>query len=66
MANNLEIEEDYTYTEWLTGIMVNVDLLINLEVMKSSHSNHQEQPREIISKLKRIVTKYEGQIPDDI
>ena len=59
-------DDEYTYLEWVTGIRMSVNTYCDLEVMRISHDEGDEKPRELIQKIKRMIKKYESQIPDDI
>ena len=62
------IEDDdlYTYIEWLAVMEHSINNIIDLEIMKASHPEHEEKPREIIQYIKEIVSKFEKQIPDNM
>ncbi|GEA35099.1 hypothetical protein [Enterocloster clostridioformis] len=59
-------KEEYTYLEWLTSIRFAVNTYIDHEIMRISHDDSDEQPKEIIGKIKSAIDKAESQIPDDM
>ena len=59
-------KDDYTYLEWVTGIRSTVNIFCDLEIMRISHDDSDERPRELIDKLRRHLEQYEKQIPDEM
>ena len=69
-------KEEYTYLEWLTSIRFAVNTFIDHEIMRISHDFHEimrishddsdEQPREIMDRIKSAIARAESQIPDDM
>lgn len=56
-------KDEYTYLEWVTGIMMSVDQLCQAEIMRYSHDDT-ELPRELIEKIEKAVAKFKSQIPE--
>lgn len=59
-------KDEYTYLEWVTGIMMCVDMYCEREIIRISHDDQDERPRALIRKLKMVIDKYENQIPDEV
>lgn len=59
-------KEEYTYLEWLTSIRFAVNTFIDHEIMRISHDDSDEQPREIMDRIKSAIARAESQIPDDM
>lgn len=59
-------KEEYTYLEWLTSIRFAVNTYIDHEIMRISHDDSDEQPREIMDRIKSAIDRAESQIPDDM
>lgn len=57
-------EDEYTYLEWVTAIRSSVSIVCDLEIMRISHNEEDERPRELINKIKRFIDNFEKQIPD--
>lgn len=57
-------EDEYTYLEWVTAIRSSVSIVCDLEIMRISHNEEDERPRELINKIKRFIDDFEKQIPD--
>lgn len=57
-------EDEYTYLEWVTAIRSSVSIVCDLEIMRISHNEEDERPRELINKIKRFIANFEKQIPD--
>ena len=57
-------EDEYTYLEWVTAIRSSVSIVCDLEIMRISHNEEGERPRELINKIKRFIDNFEKQIPD--
>ena len=59
-------KEEYTYLEWLTSVRFAVSTYIDHEIMRISHDDSDEQPREIMDRIKSAIARAESQIPDDM
>lgn len=59
-------KDEYTYLEWITGLRNYVNTACDLEVIRISHDDTDERPREFMRKIKMMIDKHESQIPDDI
>lgn len=57
-------EDEYTYLEGVTAIRSSVSIVCDLEIMRISHNEEDERPRELINKIKRFIDNFEKQIPD--
>lgn len=59
-------DDEYTYLEWVTGIRMTINMYCDQEIMRISHDDEDEKPRELIRKINRMIKRYESQIPDDM
>ena len=59
-------EDEYTNLEWLTNIRLAVNAHIDFEIMRISHDDLDEHPRQVIDRIKKGISKFESQIPDDM
>lgn len=55
--------EEYTYLEWITGIMMSVEQFCQSEIMRYSHDD-EEKPEELIENIEMAIRKFKSQIPE--